>query len=268
MERGRGSKQLRRSQHFLGGAKILPFPAENPPRRVFCGPRPCLPEYGFTLLEMAIAMVIIGLLLSVAVKAKELTANARVRHIIAQQTEIGIAFRGFQERYRALPGDYPGPAAGRNIPDVPMDLGGDGDGVLLNAANHEQTIAWVHLSHAGFLNARYRMATPRDSIGEANTPKNVYGAYLQLAHDSSFATLEGDPPVAPRLSQKTGNLIPVEILAEVDRKIDDGNAGRGAFRYSPFNGAAAAPTSECMSRTTGNWNLAGTTANCGGANLL
>ncbi len=224
---------------------------------------------GFTLIEMALVMVIVGLLLTAALKGNELITNARARNVIAQQADIRAAFHGFQDRYRALPGDYPGAVASRNIPNIAADIGGDGNGVISNATANEQTIAWAHLSQAGFLSASYHMTNPTNAASEANTPRNVYNAYLQLTQDNNFATVTGATPAAARLNLKTGNAVPAEVLAEIDRKIDDGNAARGSFRFSPFNGAASAPADQdCFSLADGNWNIASSAMNCGATNLL
>jgi len=68
---------------------------------------------GFTLIEIAIVLVIIGLLVGGVLKGQELITGARVRNLISQQDGIKAAFFGFQDRYRALPGDYA--AADTNI---------------------------------------------------------------------------------------------------------------------------------------------------------
>src|SRR5262245_10294577 len=61
---------------------------------------------GFTLIEIAIVLVIIGLLLRGVLKGQELITGARVRNLIGEQDGSNAAFFGFQDRYRALPGDY------------------------------------------------------------------------------------------------------------------------------------------------------------------
>ena len=61
---------------------------------------------GFTLIEIAIVLVIIGLLWGGVLKGQELITGARVRNLISQQDGIKAAFFGFQDRYLALPGDY------------------------------------------------------------------------------------------------------------------------------------------------------------------
>src|SRR4030095_7269589 len=61
---------------------------------------------GFTLIEIAIVLVIIGLLLGGVLKGQELITGARVRNLASQQDGVKAAYFGFLDRYRALPGDY------------------------------------------------------------------------------------------------------------------------------------------------------------------
>jgi prepilin-type N-terminal cleavage/methylation domain-containing protein len=61
---------------------------------------------GFTLIEITIVLVIVGLLLGGILKGQELITGARVRNLISQRDAITAAFFGFQDRFRALPGDY------------------------------------------------------------------------------------------------------------------------------------------------------------------
>ncbi|HWI13407.1 MAG TPA: type II secretion system protein, partial [Burkholderiales bacterium] len=71
-----------------------------------------------------------------------------------------------------------------------------------------------------------------------------------------------------RHNLKTGNQIPADILAEVDRKIDDGNARLGTFRFSGYSASGVAPT-EANCHDTGAWKVTGTVEpNCGGASLF
>src|SRR5258708_13707653 len=61
---------------------------------------------GFTRVEIAIVLVIIGLLLGGILRASELITSARVRALISQQEDIKAAYYGFEERFRAIPGDF------------------------------------------------------------------------------------------------------------------------------------------------------------------
>jgi hypothetical protein len=70
-----------------------------------------------------------------------------------------------------------------------------------------------------------------------------------------------------RHNLKTGNNVPSDILAEVDRKIDDGSAPGGQFRYSAFNGVVNTG-GVCFTIASGAWQSATPNANCGATSLF
>src|SRR3954463_13493006 len=138
---------------------------------------------GFTLIEIAIVLVIIGLLLGGVLKGQELITGARVRNIIQQQDGVKAAYFGFLDRYRALPGDYAN--ATTTITGVVVgscgvstSMGnGDGDGQIESSGStptttSENILAWEHLSKAGFINGTYTCAT---TASAATSPTNPYG---------------------------------------------------------------------------------------------
>lgn len=224
-------------------------------------------QSGFTLIEIAIVLVIIGLLLGGVLKGQELITSARVRNLIAQQDGIKAAYFGFLDRYRALPGDYS--AASSNIKGVAAGAVGNGDGDGQIELVNESVRAWDHLSKAGFITGSYTYAAVGEAVSDTNTPKNPYAGYLQLVYDNNYgAEVAG----SSRHNLKTGNQIPVAILAEVDRKIDDGKPYSGAFQFSDYAGpGGTAPTvAECITGAAGSeqWNVAGESNNCGGASIF
>src|SRR3954454_15940953 len=89
---------------------------------------------GFTLIEIAIVLVIIGLLLGGVLKGQELITGARVRNLISQQDGIKAAFFGFQDRYRALPGDYASASTNINCGSGVTCSNGNGNGRSENPA--------------------------------------------------------------------------------------------------------------------------------------
>ena len=217
-------------------------------------------QTGFTLIEIAIVLVIIGLLLGAVLKGQELIQSARVRNLAATQDEIKTAFFGFWDRYRALPGDYN--LASTKLLNVAATSDGNGDGrILLYGAMLESIAVWEHLSKAGFLTGSY---TYNAAVSSATNPTNPYGVFLQLIYDNVYADA-GAPTVRHNL--KLGNQIPVGIIAELDRKIDDGNAQTGTFRFSAYTEGGAAPTA-ANCHTAGAWLAATSEPNCGGASLL
>lgn len=227
-------------------------------------------QTGFTLIEIAIVLVIIGLLLGGILKGQELINSARVRNIITQQDGIRAAYFAFQDRYRALPGDYPGADARANIRGIDnATVGGNGNGVIADVAAFTETVvAWTHLSQAGFITGNYNAITATPAANATFAPTNPYNAIIQMQWDNAYQGAAAAPG-GNRVNLKTGNQIPVDVLAEIDRKIDDGQATLGNFRFSNFNGGVAAPTADnCFTAATGNWNAVSGETNCGAATLF
>jgi prepilin-type N-terminal cleavage/methylation domain-containing protein len=62
-------------------------------------------QTGFTLVEIAIVLVIIGLLLGGVLKGQEMIENAKIKSIVNDMKAIQAAYNGYLDRYHALPGD-------------------------------------------------------------------------------------------------------------------------------------------------------------------
>ena len=231
---------------------------------------------GFTLVELAIVLVIVGLLIQGVVMGQEMIHNTRVHDIIAQQGAVEAAVLAFQDRFRALPGDYA--FAGANIKcGASACLDGNGNGRVeagTNGAIHEEILVWQHLNAAGFIGGNYRMSSAAVTVAAPdNTPTSAYGGYLAVITDALWGT-SGNTAV--RINVKTGNLVPAEVLAEVDRKTDDGLPGSGRFQFSTYAAAGPTPpvggsvTNGCTDAdaTTAAWIARNGSDNCGAATLL
>ena len=183
-------------------------------------------QRGFTLVEIAIVLVIIGLLLGGVLKGQEMITSAKVRNLADQGSAIKTAFFAFQDRYRAIPGDYI--VASQNINGVAGGVnGGNGDGNGLVFSNNDRGLFWLHLSAAGFLTGNFDGQAQANNL---NCPANrcltiTYGAPMMF----SFGQLaDGSNRNAHEL--RIGRSIPVDVLAELDRKIDDGIPRAGSFQ--------------------------------------
>jgi prepilin-type N-terminal cleavage/methylation domain-containing protein len=109
---------------------------------------------GFTLVEIAIVLVIIGLLLGGILKGQEMITQAKIKNVIADFSGISAAYYGYQDRYRAIPGDDPN--AGTRWTTAPAATSGSGDGTVTGAYNsttatEESRLWWDHLRRAGFV---------------------------------------------------------------------------------------------------------------------
>ena len=226
---------------------------------------------GFSLVEIAIVLVIIGLLLGGILRASELITGARVRALVSQQDGIKAAYFGFEERFRAVPGDYV--RATSNIRGATQNGNGNGR-IDANAVPYEPILAWEHLTQSGFLSPTLIYNATESA---QTTLSNSYGVFLQIIYDGVYGSGTSAAPNPPRHNIKTGSQIPVHILAEADRKIDDGMPNSGGFQFSRYQGnAPAAPTDgtsaapACTSATTvaGMWNATNGSNNCGAASLL
>lgn len=218
-------------------------------------------QAGFTLIEIAIVLVIIGLLLGGVLKGQELITAARVRNLISTQDGIKAAYFGFLDRYRSLPGDYSQANAQANIPGCSACFGGDANGQIQTAA--ESVHAWEHMSKAGFITGSYVSGSATPTPDSTNTPTNPYGSLIQLIFDGVYREGAADTGNA-RHNLKTGINVPSDIMAEADRKMDDGLAGTGQLRHSTYNSGGT--FAQCTG-TGGVWLSTTPYANCG-ASLL
>ena len=75
-------------------------------------------QHGFTLVEIAIVLVVVGLLLGGILKGQDLVNGARVRNLADMNAGVQAAYYGFIDRYRQVPGDMTAAAAASAIGDA------------------------------------------------------------------------------------------------------------------------------------------------------
>ncbi len=108
-------------------------------------------------------LLIVGFLLAGVLKGQEMITSAKVKRVAGQLDEMRAAYLGFQDRYKALPGDYAD--ANSTLTCSGTCLFGNGDSRIranetpLNGSQvHEDLLVWSHLSSSGFLKGDYRMS--------------------------------------------------------------------------------------------------------------
>jgi prepilin-type N-terminal cleavage/methylation domain-containing protein len=171
-------------------------------------------QRGFSLLELAIALAILALLTGGVLKGRELLKSARVQSTIEELNSLETAISAFQTRYAALPGDFMAAnAAG-------IGSNGDGDGNIENTeARPEAGAAFAHLQSAGFIQGQYTAAAT--CAAGSCMPSKLGGVYV-ISNSATGPNTTGTP-----LSIEIAQGANAQQLAELDRKMDDGNPNQG-----------------------------------------
>lgn len=210
-------------------------------------------QSGFTLIEIAIVLLIIGLLLGGVMKGQSMINSARVRSIANDLTGIEAAWISFQDRYRSLPGDFPN--ASTHIAAGAVD--GDANAIIDVA---ESGAVWQHLASAGFISGSFNGnavgAITDTACDTATCPGNPFNGFYKISNSNNALAAANS---SHELS--TGGNIPVEVMYELDLKIDDGKPDTGRLRA--FN---SAPHDACVANNE--WNVVGGLADCAGVLVL
>ena len=172
-------------------------------------------QSGFTLVEIAIVLVIIGLLLGGVLKGQELITQAKIKNVANDLNGMTAAIYGYQDRYKRRPGDDPGatrwpliaaPGDGNNVVD---------DNYASTTSTDESRLFWAELRLAGFI------AGATDTLDNATAqPINATGGIVGA--QSGGLGLAG-------LIVCTGSL-PAKIAQAIDSQFDDSNATTGNVR--------------------------------------
>jgi prepilin-type N-terminal cleavage/methylation domain-containing protein len=173
-------------------------------------------QSGFTLVEIAIVMVIIGLLIGGVLKGQAMIESAKVKRVMKQADEMRAGVMTFYDKF----GLYPGDENLANVPPGGGDINGDGNGQITGAEVFE---VYRDMSLSGLISGTYN--------GTSNLPKHAFGGNMDLVYV--------DPPGAstPASHYLRFYNLPAEICIEIDTKADDGvyNAGSivGSANYTP-----------------------------------
>lgn len=161
-------------------------------------------QAGFTLVEIAIVLVIIGLLLGGVLKGQSLIDSARVKNIIQQSTSLTAAVNAYQDKFRALPGDDV-----QGTTHAPGATGnGNGDGQIA-----EYLLAPQHLALAGFITGSFN--------GSTDFMTSAQGGAVYIYNDA----IGGRGGNGIRLDN-----LPDSFAEQIDSKLDDGKFDTGSVR--------------------------------------
>ena len=199
---------------------------------------------GFTLVEISIVMIIIGLLIGGTFGGMKLIENMQVNKTVQDLKAIESAALTFRDSYGRLPGDMPNTAA--RLPsctDAPCATGGNGDRVLDNgltafgaiAATNERFTFWHHLQAADLLSMGYSN-TIQMEFGDGQPDAPIGGGY-RVTHHTGAMSAPGCLTSAARTvvsvasdaaaAYGTSSNLACAVLDSVDAKIDDGRPYTG-----------------------------------------
>lgn len=179
-------------------------------------------QSGFTLVEIAIVLVIIGLLLGGVLKGQEMIENSKVKNAVNDMNGVSAAYNSYIDRYRRIPGDD-GPIAtltGRGGSWTAVTAQGNNNGALaitqaqVFTGAGEGAAFWQHLKAAGFISGN-----PADA-GVNALPRNAFNGLLGVG-----AGVTGMTGLATCLGQAPG-----KAARQIDTQLDDGVGNTGSIR--------------------------------------
>jgi prepilin-type N-terminal cleavage/methylation domain-containing protein len=249
--------------------------------------KPMRGQAGFTLVELAIVMIIIGLLIAGVLKGQALINNARVTSTVAENKAIDAAISTFRDTYAGIPGDLVSPATRLPnclaAPCVPA-IAPNGDGILGNNPSQTPTGSeggafFVQLGVANLMTGIIPTAAAAGEVFGANYPAaKISGVGFQASSSTgvignftgiigatvpnsglylTLQTVVGAPSVAATAL----GLKPDEAL-RLDTKIDDGAPDTGDVRAFGTAGAAGCGTAGAAG-VAGTYATNITSAQCG-----
>ena len=173
---------------------------------------------GFTLVEIAIVLVIVGLLLAGVLKGQELIESSRIRAAVSELNSVTAANNAYIDRFRAAPGDD-GPTlatlTARGGPWLTITAFGNLNGALLSTPAQtvlptlESLAFWQHLRAAGFISG-----SPA-TIGVGALPNNSFGGLTGVVGPAAAITGANGRSVC--MTQ-----VPGKAARAIDTQLDDG----------------------------------------------
>jgi prepilin-type N-terminal cleavage/methylation domain-containing protein len=225
-------------------------------------------EDGFSLVELAVVLIVIGVIIAGVLKGQDMIASARLNGIQTQINQIRVAVNTFQNKYNGLPGDIdpsdeiliPGFAVATNTNDG-TSVRGNGiiEGVRLSGPDgsgstvSEATLFWQHLRATNLLSGIVADPT-QGALTPDEAMKSPLGGVFTITYDGSFNNLPGQwlelgSADTSGTTNNGGILSPVQ-LHSLDVKSDDGLPDTGTIGGRDATGVSSGSCSNGLSTTS------------------
>jgi prepilin-type N-terminal cleavage/methylation domain-containing protein len=218
-------------------------------------------QSGFTLIEIAIVLVIIGLLLGGVLKGQELINSAKVKNLATDFKNIPIFIYGYQDKFRALPGDDKDPSTHLGVASA-VTVAGNGNGVINGNWNDpttgtppESVYFWQHIRLANLAPGSTTLTDP------AYIPTNAVGGNIGLQSGTSdtattpINATAGATPIRGSYVVCSEGILG-KFVKQLDLQMDDGQtnagtmmAGTATAAGTPMTAVATASVDDAASYT-------------------
>lgn len=192
-------------------------------------------QSGFTLIELAIVLVIIGLLLGGVLKGQELINSAKVKNMVTDFKNTQVYIYGYQDKFRALPGDDAN-AASHVGSTALQSATNEGNGVISGAWNSESgtdesVIFWQHVRLAGLAPGATDFSSA--ALISAALPTNADGGRIGVESISDFND-NTEKVTSPSKLSGAFVICSAGVLGkfakQIDTTLDDGETSTGSVR--------------------------------------
>ncbi|MCB1956452.1 MAG: prepilin-type N-terminal cleavage/methylation domain-containing protein [Rhodocyclaceae bacterium] len=198
-------------------------------------------QAGFTLVEIAVVLVIIGLLLGGVLKGQELINSAKAKSLINDFRSVSTMVYAYQDRFRFLPGDDPKAEAHLGtgtVATTPASAQGNGriEGAWDSATTTDESFrVWLHVRKAG-------LTTGTTTLTDADyMPKNAENGPIGVTGVAPFSGMAGSFFVC-------SGRINARFARQIDAALDDGVTNTGIVQAGTTT-AGSAPTATALSPT-------------------
>ena len=210
---------------------------------------------GFTLIELSIVLVIIGLIVGGVLVGQDLIKAAEMRSVVSDIEQFKTAANTYRLKYNAIPGDH---SSAETFFGAANTNNGNGNKIIEHYTTTDDSwLFWQHMALAGLIQGTYTgdhdVGGSLDATVGLNVPASKRTGVGYTIHYTNLAIQFGlSPPVNVVMVGKDnatnnattfgGAFSPIEAQT-IDSKYDDGSANTGSIRS--YIAAAAHDTTGC-----------------------